>query len=384
MALLFIDSGDHVREFSSDKVQVQRKFEDSTIGANSAGTGYENGVSVRSTNGSRLLKPFASTKSTVFVHFKHRFSAPLTSTAASHNAGPRFLLGGSEQVWFKFREVDLAAENVGGEDGSVYEIQVFRGATLVATHGRLYSEYTYAFQFKVTPDPATGAYEIRAAVRQGRFKGPMQVIGSGSGLNLADTGLAGCDQFEESHDTFGGQSEWGDLVVTDDVADGSIFNDFIDDPRIVRAFYPNAIGVDDEWVVQGTTDKVDALNEPAGHNNLASEDGRRVTSENIGDIQLMDFNGFQFTDLDVVGPAGAASVDAVVLYPEAAMESSGTRTYRVLYRDLADLRSNGSNIVLGSTVFQQDRQEWLQNPITASGWTVQELLDAQFGVEIVA
>lgn len=382
--LLFMDSGDHVRQFSADTVQVSRKFESSDIGSSSSVAGYENGFATRGINGARLLKPFGSTKTTLFVHCKHRFSSFFNGSASSHNAGVDFLLGGSEQVSFKFREVDLASIDAGGRDGSVFEIQVFRGATLIATHGRFYTHYYYAFQFKVTPDTTTGAYEIRAAKRQGRFKEPMTVVGSGTGLNLANTGSDGCDQVRENHDTSGGQSEWCDLIVTDDVADGTIFDDFIESPRLVRAFYPDAVGADDEWDVQGTADKVDAVNEPSGNNNQVVEDGKRIVSEVIGDIQLFGFEDGSWEDSNVVGPAAGASIDMVIIYSEAAMESSGSRTYRALYRNLADTRSVGAGVVLGSTVFEMAAQQWAINPITAAPWTLQEIYDAQFGVEIVS
>lgn len=270
--------------------------------------------------------------------------------------------------------------------GVRYALAVKRGGTTLAqTAFDFYATEWNAIQFKATIDPAVGAYEVKVAKTEGTQVLAFVSVLSASGVNTADTGVAGADNLRLDYTATGTNVKWDHFFIMDD--QGTVNNNFPSGLLLVHDVLPNKVGAQNDWTSQGGqgsgASDYESVNDPA--DNVDDDVGRHVSSV-PGDIFLV---GYQVPG--TTGAIGAeaghpiaptANVAGVIFNHVSGMESSGTRTVRPIYRNVLDVRAEGADKLLNSTSFDQFTEVFELNPVSAAAWTGQEALDMQWGLKL--
>lgn len=243
-----------------------------------------------------------------------------------------------------------------------FNLTVNRGSTVLGTTTAnfAYNQWHY-FELKVTARTGTnGSYELR--------HNEVSVL-SASGVNTANAGSDGADIWAlRCHTNL--SVRWDDIYVCDDT--GSDNNDFKGDSQI-RGGHPNGAG-DVQTFTPGTGVTHHLLvDEPATTSPIDGNDV--VHSDTNGNKDL-----FEFGDLTAVN----GNIYGVMIHSQLAMNASGSRTLKHVYRDLADAEHNPANFVVNSTAYTEFHDIIEQNPLTAAPWTESDINNAQFGVEVVS
>lgn len=298
-----------------------------------------------------------------------RASADFGSIAG--DAGIRFLLGGTEQLAMVIVPLPaLGARSLGQQ----YVIEVRRGATVLATStATFYSTRWTIFQFQATLHTTAGAFEVRAAPVDRQTVGAFVNVLSGSSINTADAAANDADQAELNYTVPNGSAVWDHFFLMDDA--GTTNNDFPSGLLLVQGMVPDADGAQDDWLAQGGQGTgFQTVDDPAGG---ITEDIGRQTTEVIGDIFLTAFPDAGAPNFPI---GGGANIAAVLFHHVSAMENSGSRTVRPIYRNSADARSQGADDVLTDTLFAGFLEVFELEPITVLAWTVQQTRDMQWGL----
>lgn len=388
MALIWASSMGEVHRpgttAGSEYIQMLRYFGEQSAMSSSTAAGLMSKVVMQDGQG-RVRTPQFTEQDTWIVQAAYRATGPMDG-GLTQDLGIVIRRQGTEQLRLSFIPASASGSRF---DGEMYSVRVERGATvLAATDPIFYSREWVVFQFKVTIDPAAGAYEVKAMRRENEsFTGSLTTILSGSGVNTADDGVTGADQFQFNYYISAGASLWDHVWVMDDT--GALNNDFPGKFLLVQGVIPNANGAQLDWISQGGQGSgatfFDALNDSAS--NIAGDVGRAVT-ENIGDIILMAFQVPGETGLPgfETGPriSSLANVPGMIFHHVSAMENSGTLTVRPVYRNISDVRAEGNDLILTSTSFQGFYEVFEQNPVSAAAWTALEAIQMQWGLKLQA
>lgn len=330
--------------------QMRRKYASGT-GSFGSASGRVFGIAGQ-IQAATYVTPSFGTDNTMVIGFGFRFNAHSTAFN-SGSQGLYFELGADEQF------------HIEQESGSGLGIRfhIYRGATLIDTTSYFDFGVWHYFELKATVrDGTDGAYEFR-------HNGVLDI--SGTGVNLADSGADGWDIFAWRYSTNGGTlMRFDDVYVNNGT--GSSNNDFLG-PQIVEGLLPTADGDDTEWTPS------------SGANWDNVNDAATSTDESgAGAYNGSDTNGqrdlYEFADLTQV----TATINAVQLSVQLAMESAGTRTVKTKYKDPDTTLVDGDSHVVDSTVYDEFTQVFDENPNSAAAWDVADIDDGQFGIEVVS
>jgi len=390
MALRFASSLGEVHSATTDVTQLLRYFGgQSAMGAGLGGGLMSNTAMV---DGSAFLISPVFTEQNTWIVQGAFLAAGDMAGGSTQNAGFRFYRQGLEQLKMQFVPAGASGAR---QDGQLYECQIIRGATTIASTGFLfYSRQWNVFQLEVTIDTlggGTGAFELRAATVTNATVGPFVVVASGSGINTADQAVEGCDQVYLDYQVENNGGRWDHFFVFDDT--GANNNDFPGGATsrfiLVHGVVPNAQGAQNDWTSQGgqgngATD-YESVNDPGG--NTADDVGRH-TSQVVDDIFIVGFQtpGETGTPGNEAGPtiSSQANVLGVIFHHVSGMENSGNRTVRPIYRRIDDVRSEGGDVVLNDTTLNGFFEVFELEPIGAVAWTVQQMLEMQWGLKLQA
>ncbi len=384
MTLRFASSMGEVHKGGTDNFQLLRYWNS----ANSVGTGSGAGLmsNLAIVDNSALLRtPVFTEQNTWICQGVFLNSAPLAGPSPM-TAGLRYRRLGVEQLAM----VIVPATASGSRpDGQLYSVEVRRGATLLAASAPIfYAQQFTIFQFKATIDTGVGgSFEVRAATVEGGVVGAFSNVVSGTGVNTADTGVAGADDVEIHYNVEAGSSRWDHFWVMDD--QGSINNDFPGKFLLVQGVVPNAQGAQNDWTSQGGqgggSNDYESVNDPG--DNIADDVGRH-TSDTTNDIFLV---GYQIPgETGAVGfedghpISGSANVQGVIFHHVSGMENSGNRTVSPIYRNASDVRADGTNQALTSTSFNGFFEVFELNPVSAAAWTAQQTKEMEWGLKLQA
>jgi hypothetical protein len=329
-----------------DTVQLGRKWGAVSGAVGTVITGFRDiGLALSTTTGVLTTPAFTD-------QAEWTFGAALWWSArpASLTAKFELLKAGNPQLAFEFDPV---------EDGLLFNILVKRGSNLLETVGPFFTRTPAYYEFQATIHTAAGAWEIK---RDGVS------VGSDTGVNTANEASNDADAVKISLGTGGAIARFGDFVLMDD--QGGAMDDFLG-PIKVLGIRPESDDAN-AWIPSTGVDNYVLVDDGAGSPN----DADRVTSYTPSDE---DF--YEYTDLDI--PAGV-TLYGLILESVCAMESSGSRTLRPKYKNSPSAGSNGTNFLVDSTLFARFYEVWEEEPIATSAWTVAQINDARFGIEVVS
>ncbi len=377
--------------------QFLRLWGSTDITLTSTAGGLETPVNTVAVGSGRVGTPVLNERNTWIVQAAYR-SSIFPTGAGSENVGIYFKRdsGATEQLSVRIRKQGASASG-SFQDGERFKIEVMRGATSLGISRDFWSRSWHVIQVKVFFNdpggaPNTGTVEVRVLPlegedrNRGQAEATQETVINVAGIDTSDSGQDGVDVIELDYDASTGTVTWDHFLVMD--SDGAQNNDFPAQPLVyVHGGVPNRDGADNDWVPQGPPpDGFEAVNDRA---DLCTEDDGRYTSDNPTDVLLF---GMQppgqtgTTPANASGPRIGASnaVLGVMFHHVSAMESSGNRTVRSLYRDIADVRSEGPDVVLSGTTFGGFFEIFELEPITAAVWTAQQTLDMQWGLKLQA
>jgi hypothetical protein len=292
------------------------------------------------------------------LHWSWYFDSVATS---SQGAGIDILKASTSQLTVNVRSFTGVSDT-----DDRYYVDIKRGATTLATVGPFWSSKWHTFELKVTIDPAAGAYELKV-------NGVSEV--SATGVNTADTAAADADQFIFSVDNGIRSMRLDHVIVADDT--GANVNDFFGQCLVVELL-PNGEGDDLDWTPSTGTTHYSLVNEamPSGIV-LTTEDAKRVTSETATDVDR-----WHMGNLATLGVPSGATILGMSVETCAAMEASGTRDLRPVFKDTTAATAEGTSFSVTSTAFDTFVEIWEVNPATSAAWTVATVDAGQFGVKV--
>lgn len=293
---------------------------------------------------------------------------PTRVSISTSTPGVAFFDSGSG-IQLEARFVDADTPNTG-----MFKVQILRGATVLATSPVYDSGATqrawHLFQLKVTIHATTGTYELKHWDHLGNVT---TAIAAASGVNTANQGTAGADQFRFSS----GDGSSNSVFYFDDIAvmdgTGSVNNDFFD-PIVVMGELPDTDGDSSDWEPSSGSDHSALVDDAA---NSPSETGE-VSSPTVGDVDLYTFTSAQ---LDLAPTTTPPDVIGVMVDVEASMKNSGTATLRVEVKDGVNQATDATDLPFTGTAKVSLHAILEENPTgTPAPWTVADLQSIQIGV----
>lgn len=158
----------------------------------------------------------------------------------------------------------------------------------------------------------------------------------------------------------GGSVEFDDVWVDDDNTEW-----MAPKPFTVTTLRPDGPGASAQWTPSPGYANWQAVGD--------ASDATTVTSQTTGVRDL-----YTFADL----PAASTSVAAVALHTRGQQVGAGTPTVKALHRHSTGVVTAGAGIGQGAAMNSNAPALWETNPATGSAWTVADVNDAQFGVEL--
>lgn len=334
-------------EIASNSTQASRRYA-FVSGGGSTVAGRTGGLALTSNVGPIRVSPSFGLKSTLVIGFGLRVVGNVTDTLTQ---GFHFEKGLVEQIHLHFRT-----------ETTFFEVDIYRGSTLIASTTEQFSYGNWHFfEFKVAIDPSSGSYELRHNE---------QTVLSGSGVNTANEGTAGADIWALRWPTNHGDNfQWDDIYIND--TSGSVNNDFNGD-TFIRGALPNADGTHLDWVTSAGSAHWSLVDDPG---TSSPSDTIYVQSDVVGDKDSYHFQ-------DLTGITG--TVQAVMLEVQAAMATAGSRTIQPFFRDSGGSEANGANMVVSSVNFAGFVEIFETNPVSASAWSISDLDDGQWGMEVIS
>lgn len=254
--------------------------------------------------------------------------------------------GASEQLRLQFLQ----------DTSTTFKIQIKRGSTVLDTSAAFDVARWHYFEFKVTVDPSSGAYELRHNET---------LDTSDTGVNTANAGVAGADIFD-FQSTYSSLF-WDDIYILDST--GANNNDFLGD-TVIEGRLPTGDGVTTQWTPSTGLDHYALVDDPAD----TPADGDYVSSATAAQLDLFTFDNLSFTTGQIFG---------VMVMLAAELDTPGSRVVK------AKARSGGSNYDGGSwTIASTDIATYAHifetDPDTAALWAVAAVDAAEFGMEVVS
>lgn len=270
-------------------------------------------------------------------------------------------------------QLTITAAGGGASDQSdryLLNIERGEGAATLATVGPFWAGAWNHVQFKCRIDPVNGSYELKVNdVTEASDAGP---------VNTAGQGVANADRFRFNMDNGIRNCLMDHLVICDST--GSVNNDFLGDVVVASAL-PNADGDDTDWNTSSGGTHYLLVNETMPSNNVIGQnDPERVTSETVNDIDRWHMQNLVTT----YGIPSGTAVHGISVETCAAMEASGNRDLRPVFKDTGGSTAEGDSFNVSGTTFDVFVQIWEENPATATTWSLTSLDAGQFGVKVQA
>jgi hypothetical protein len=273
------------------------------------------------------------------------------TAGATFTAGSSFYSGVDQQVGWSLIRIDDYR----------YSLVVKRGATTLATVGPYFYDKEHYIEFKALVRTSTnGAYELKVDGVS---------VASASGVNTANAGTDGADRASASWANSGGpQIAIGDWIVLDDASPAP--TDFVG-PVMVLGGVATADGTTLDWTPSAVGAHFSKVNEGPG----AFNDSTFVASETIGDIDTYVYNPAGFV---IFGDG--TTIIGIDLTTTAGMQASGDADLKGRYRDPSTTESDfGDSANIDSTAQRSVEHIAVENPVTTSPWTMDDILDGEFG-----
>lgn len=264
----------------------------------------------------------------------------------------------------------ILEDPAGSQNSGHLQVSLVRGSTTIATSRILVgkagnnNQAWHCFQLKVTMTNA-GSYELR----YWDFFNNQETLFSGS-ADLQEQTTSGAHTVAFSAGTSTNPLlRVGDYIVMD--TNGAANNDLTSVPLVVFPHLPNGDGNQNDWDPTGTTHFV-LVDDPPNQN----DDNTKVTSPNVGDIELYDYENHPNYPTN-------PTIVAVAVNTSHAMENSGSRTLRTRIREGADETFGGS--FTAGVAFRTAQDILEQNPTgTPGAWNKTDFESTEFGVEVEA
>ena len=330
-------------ETHNNTAQLGYKYATQT-GTYSSQTGRVFGNAVAPNNGA-LVSPTFSTSSEGVIGFGFYLQDHRSALNSSNQNGMHFELAGALQLI-------VSPEST---SGSGVRFRVMRGSTILGTSAYFpFGAWVYV-ELKAECLTTGGSYELRV---------DGAVEASGSGLDTADSGSDGWDSFSIRIGSMSSRIYLDDIYVLD--TSGTTNNDYLG-AVVVEGLVPTAEGTAADWGSQGNTNN--ALN--VGD----TSDSTYNKSDTNGNQDLYVFEDLAEIDGTIYG---------VQLNSQLAMNAVGSRTVKTQYRDpdttVVDLESHA----LTSTIIDGYAKVLEENPNSSTAWTVADIDDGEFGIEVVS
>lgn len=259
----------------------------------------------------------------------------------------QLLLGGNAVFTLMFNASRQILLRRGGTTGTVLET----GTTALPVSNWAYIE----FKVTLSDSGAIGQYEVRIDTL-------LEMNNGGANIQTTPTGFNGADQFR-----FSNIQAMDDLYILNSNASGA--NDFLGD-TVVEGLLATAAGALTQWSVTGTANHFTAVSD--------ANDNTYINSDTNGQIDLFEFANLAFI---------TGSIHAVQCTLHSRMElAAGSRVIRPNFRDSLGNVGNFPNATINGTTIS-GYSVLLENDPTAASpnpWSITEINNGQFGVEVVS
>lgn len=252
--------------------------------------------------------------------------------------------------------VDVGTLGMNLRVASTGELEVYRGATLLATStgaGIVYGAWFY-LEFKVVCNATTGSYEVRV--------NGVNVL-SASGVNTK----AGTHNYHTSFLVSGTGTANDRAVTVDDLyccdGSGSLNNNFLG-PRKVLAIFPDSAGDSTQWT-PNSGDNYAAVDEQAADN-----DTSYVEVASTGQKDLYNYGALGET------VAGISGIQVTTL--ARVTDATPFDLYQRVKSGSTEV--SGSVVAVGSTSYVSKTEVFETDPNTSAAWSQANLEAAQFGI----
>jgi len=337
MALLFCDSFDHY----TTNAQLATKWGNGNFNINSAwGRNGTAGIGTGEDRSSRWTKSGTGVD-TIIVGFANNF------------------ISGTPNTRLNLYEDATLHIYLYPNAGSL-KWQVYRGdGTLLGTSSPSFAFGIYDYiELKVKIHDTTGTVDLRV--------NNVSVL-SLTGQDTRNGGTSGLiNAVLISSIDYGSVSRLDDFYVCD--TSGSRNNDFLGDVRI-QAIFPSATGNSSQWTANGAATNRECVDEIT-----PNDDTDYISSSTATQKDTYVFG-------DVTPTSGTVKAVQHVLY--ARKDDAGTRTIRpVIRHSTTDYTVGaGTNISITYAMIKDISET---NPGTSTDWTISDVNNAEFGVELVA
>jgi len=367
MAIRLIEGFEQTAATGSLTAQYfERKYASLFSGPGSA-PGYLGGLSLQSSSFAFTTKTFTA-QDTWIIHWWWFLNQAGTT---SNTAGFYIRDSGGVQLALVIRSATGVSDN-----DDRYYIDLNRGVTTLASAGPFWAESWLSGQLKVTIDPTDGAYELKVAQTNSVGKTPVTVMSDAGPVNTADQGTSGADRFLFDSNNGPRTMQLDHLVICDDT--GSANNDFLGEVY-VGSLLPSADGDDLDWTPSTGATHYTLVNEVMP-GTPTTQDLLRVTSDTVSDFDRWFMQGLGAV---LTIPTGT-SVFGLSVETTAAMEASGSRDLRAVFKDGTAATAEGTSFTVTDTPWLTFVQIWETNPATAAAWSVSTVDAGQFGVKVQA
>jgi hypothetical protein len=330
-------------ETHSTTAQLAYKYFTQT-GTYSTKTGRVFGNSIAPNNGV-LVTPTLSPSSEGVIGYGFYLNEHRSGLNSTNQQGMHFELGGNGQLM-------LSPEST---SGSGFRFRVMRGSTILATTAYFPFASWVFVEFKAECLTSGGSYEVRV-------DGSVEV--TGSGLDTADSGSDGWDSVAFRYGGNSSRLYIDDIYVLDTT--GTSNNDYLG-AVVVEGLVPTAEGNSADWGSQGNVNN--------GLNVGDTSDSTYNKSDTTGDQDLYVYEDLQEIDGTIYG---------IQLNSQLAMNEVGTRTVKTQYRDPDTTEVDIDTHALSSTLIDSHASILEENPASSTAWTVTDIDDGEFGIEVVS
>lgn len=338
MALLFFEG---FEVDGGNSTALGRKY-DLASSASGTGTGRLHGTACALANGRLRTRSLTSPTGTVVVGFGYQDS----NTGSSAGGFEVVILNGvNEQL--KLVTVSVTT--------STFRIDLYRGATLLASSASYSTLNWHYFEFKAVIATGTGgSYELRHNETTDF---------SDTGVNTANSGSASWDAIDLNNTAGTTGIRIDDIYVLDGT--GSVNNDFLGD-SVVEGRLPTGDGATLDWTPSTGSAHWSLLDD--------TDDATRVTTDTPGDIDYLTFDSLSFI---------TGTIHGVMTITTVGLDQLGSRTMRNKVLSAA-ATANGATQAVETTTFSSIFDVFETDPNTSSAWSISAVNAASFGFELVS
>lgn len=343
MALVWME-GFEITDWTNSGINyIPRKYV--TAASTTTSTGRLHGQALSLSNGS-ITTPSLGTDTTWVFGIGCK-------TSTFNNTTYLQLLGGGVP---QFSVTLNASRQVELRRGDTSGTLIATGATQVPSNDWFYLEVKVVLDANASP--TVGSYEVRI--------NEIVEINDAGPVRTADTS-ANVDQFRVHAASV---SSFDDIYVLDSDSGGA--NDFLGD-QVIEGLDPNGVGFSTQWTVVGAATNWDAVQDTG----LPADDDDYVESDTNGHTDYYEFDNLSFI---------TGAINGVAAIINAQMElAASSRTIRAKFRDSGGTTGNFPSVTINSTNINAFLTILEEDPTAVSTpWSISEIENGQFGVEVVS